>query len=277
MNNLTTQFQTKYFNEQRYDYPFLIERRENYMKEYAFGTLKIQLFFVALIVGLLLTITITTQAASIQGSKHDLTASWRGYKHAGWKFNDYKSPCAYCHVPHNGSSDGPLWNRPLPAANSYTVYDSNTLDSSTTSISTQSLLCLSCHDGTIAVDNVLNKPADYVNNTGSHRRMSRDTTGDSCNECHDTKEYGVTQAFLTTDLSNDHPVSFTYNSALATADGELRDPSVNSGLGGSIANTMLSNGKLECTSCHNVHDPQYEPFLIKPNNNSQLCTTCHIK
>ncbi|KXS44347.1 MULTISPECIES: cytochrome c3 family protein [unclassified Candidatus Frackibacter] len=229
-----------------------------------------------IVIGLLLAINFTVQAGTIQNSKHDLTASWNQYKHAGVKFNDYKSPCAYCHVPHNSSSDGPLWNRPLPSANAYTVYDSNTLDSSTTSISTQSLLCLSCHDGTIAVDSVLNKPADYTQ-ASEHKRMSTDTTNDSCNSCHNNKDLGVTEAFLSQDLSNDHPVSFTYDSALATADGELRDPSASSGITGTIADDMLSNGKLECTSCHNVHDPQYEPFLIKPNTNSQLCTTCHIK
>jgi predicted CXXCH cytochrome family protein len=224
----------------------------------------------------LLIFNFTVYAGSIVGSKHDLTAEWRGYTHAGYKFNDYKSPCVYCHVPHNSSSDGPLWNRPLPSAGAYTLYDSYSLDASISSVSTQSLLCMSCHDGTIAVDSVLNQPANYTESE-VHNRMSRDTTSDSCNSCHDSKDLGVTEAFLTTDLSDDHPVSFTYDSTLATTDGELKDPSEESGLGGSINDVMLTNGKLECTSCHDVHDPDYVPFLIKSNSGSQLCTTCHIK
>ncbi|MDH5300659.1 MAG: cytochrome c3 family protein, partial [Gammaproteobacteria bacterium] len=71
---------------------------------------------------------------------------------------------------------------------------------------------------------------------------------------------------LSTDLSNDHPIAFGYNTLLATSDGELIDPAsttyIDSRLGRSAAgaaatkNRMavpLENGSLECTSCHDPH------------------------
>jgi len=225
---------------------------------------------------LILATTSLIHAGTIVGSKHDLSALAKKGVHTSWGvYQDYKQVCVYCHIPHNSNQDGgPLWNRPLPSANSYNLYESNTLDSSTHSINTQSLLCLSCHDGTIAVDAVLNQPMPDNADLGGH--MNYEGTQGNCGWCHG----GGTAAqqlgsFLSQDLSNDHPVSFTYDSTLASTDGSLKDPSVPSGLGGSIASDMLSNGQLECTSCHNVHDPQYGNFLIKESQN--LCITCHQK
>ncbi len=80
-------------------------------------------------------------------------------------------------------------------------------------------------------------------------------------------------------MSNDHPISFTYDAALATSDGELFDPStISSGLGGTIAADMLFGNKLECASCHDVHNAAGNPdLLVKANTASALCLTCHDK
>jgi hypothetical protein len=97
-----------------------------------------------------------------------------------------------------------------------------------------------------------------------------------------------------TDLRFEHPISFSYSSALALADGGLEDPSTTmSGLGGTIAEDLLDDGYMECTSCHDVHVPRKtvsgcngchrvpgrEPSLsIRiPNEKSALCLTCHKK
>ena len=82
-----------------------------------------------------------------------------------------------------------------------------------------------------------------------------------------------------TDLSDDHPISFTYNTALATADGGLWDPaSALSGLGGTIDADLLSGSMVECSSCHDVHNSYGIPFLlVKSNAASALCLTCHDK
>ena len=88
-------------------------------------------------------------------------------------------------------------------------------------------------------------------------------------------------AILGTDLSDDHPISFTYGTTLATADGELFDPTITaSGLGGNIDADMLfgaTNDQLECASCHDVHDDTHGNFLIMSNTASALCLTCHNK
>ena len=89
------------------------------------------------------------------------------------------------------------------------------------------------------------------------------------------------------DLSKDHPISFEYTPALATADGELYDPTAtDSGLGDKIDVDMLfDNGsgvktKVECASCHDVHNSKSagnSKLLLIANNDSALCLTCHNK
>ena len=73
----------------------------------------------------------------------------------------------------------------------------------------------------------------------------------------------------TTHLSDDHPISFIYNSSLAAEDGELHDPSR---LPGPI---RLENEKLQCTSCHDPHDNINGHFLVITTQNSALCLECH--
>ncbi|NOY60274.1 MAG: cytochrome C, partial [Calditrichaeota bacterium] len=81
---------------------------------------------------------------------------------------------------------------------------------------------------------------------------------------------------------NDHPVSFTYDAALASTDGGLYDPtSQTSGLGGTIDADMLYSSKLQCASCHDVHNNHSNGtsghLLVKSNASSALCLTCHNK
>jgi predicted CXXCH cytochrome family protein len=74
-----------------------------------------------------------------------------------------------------------------------------------------------------------------------------------------------------TDLSQDHPISFTYDSSLATTVGNLVDPST-------LTNKVRldHNSQMQCTSCHDPHDNQYGNFLVLPPSGSNLCSTCHI-
>lgn len=75
--------------------------------------------------------------------------------------------CVFCHTPHGGRTDvagggAPLWNRALPPSNQFTTYDSpnfdNDLGAETAGPKGVSLACLSCHDGTIALDAMINAP-----------------------------------------------------------------------------------------------------------------------
>jgi hypothetical protein len=187
--------------------------------------------------------------AAITGSVHD-------FSNDSW--NPSGEICIVCHTPHNATSTiAPLWNHRLTSA-TYTTYSSPSLTASVGQPSASSKACLSCHDGTIGLDAYGGRPGTTF------------MTGDEN---------------LGTDLSNDHPISFTYDATLATADGGLHNPTVKTvaSLGGkTIANGMLIGNKLECGSCHDVHNnkgdaPNTSRLLVVNNANSALCLTCHNK
>lgn len=169
--------------------------------------------------------------------------------------------CVFCHTPHNADPSVPLWNHTLSTA-SYTAYDSPTMDAVDNggwsgSDGNVSALCMSCHDGTIAVGSLVNPgPLGPPGDTTS--------TIDLINA----------NANLGTDLTNDHPVAFTYDATLQTADGELNDPA---GLTGAVRLFGAGADQVECASCHDPHDNTNVPFLVTSNSGSALCTTCHVK
>lgn len=186
-------------------------------------------------------------AADIKGSAHDFSSELQ--------WNPNGEICVVCHTPHGSGTDTivPLWNHKTTQS-TFTVYSSPTLNASVGQPSGASKACLSCHDGTIAYD-------AYGNKTGTL--------------------YVEDGALMGTDLSNDHPISFKYDSALITSDGGLQNPeTAMSGLGGTIENDLLIDKKLECSSCHDVHNGASEEaqhLLVKANSGSALCLTCHIK
>lgn len=210
----------------------------------------------------------TAWAGTITGSAHD-------FSRAGINFTGGQI-CVACHTPHGRNitvTDAPLWNHALTTA-SYTLYSSGTLNAGPLAQpSGVSKLCLSCHDGTVALDSF----------GGSTSTTAGVMTG--------TKAVG---AAAQGSLANDHPIGFAYNTALATADGALYDPatrSVTVGAGGSrsktdtVAALMLFNSRLECASCHDVHNSftandgtgMGYPLLRVTKAGSAICLTCHNK
>ena len=127
------------------------------------------------------------------------------------------------------------------------------LDATTGQPDASSKLCLSCHDGTVAVDN-------FGDQTGGTHFLSGNSS-------------------IGTNLNDDHPISFTYDASLVSSDDGLYDPTTtNSGLGGTIAQDMLIGGQVQCASCHDVHNSiGVEKLLRKTNAASALCLTCHNK
>jgi predicted CXXCH cytochrome family protein len=122
-----------------------------------------------------------------------------------------------------------------------------------------SLACLSCHDGVTGFDALVNKPGSGAGTTPTFT--------------FNPMPAGVTK--LGTDLTNDHPISFTYNAALATADGGLVTPASDSLV---VTGIPLYSEKMECASCHNVHNnTTAQPFLRVANAGSGLCLKCHVK
>ena len=205
-----------------------------------------------------------------------------------YKSDNESEICIFCHTPHGGNTQGPLWNRSLPGAGSFTHYNSATISnylqglSVTRAVNDESLLCLSCHDGTIAVNHVLNQN----NVTGPPTIAGGD-------QPIVTDFFGVPNpAYIGTNLSDDHPISFSYNSVrteyedvLSTRKGQLKDVATATNGGNGVRFFGGAQSRVECSSCHDPHvdysagsgQEAYAPFLIMPNTGSQLCLACHNK
>ncbi len=90
--------------------------------------------------------------------------------------NNYGEVCVYCHTPHGGNAgvQAPLWNRTINIT-SYTVYSGTLASGQTvTQPGASSLMCLSCHDGTIAIDSVINMPG-----SGNYLSAQTNTVSDT--------------------------------------------------------------------------------------------------
>jgi predicted CXXCH cytochrome family protein len=192
--------------------------------------------------------------AGVDGSAHDFeTATWNSTK---------QDICGPCHTPHNGdiTQSAPLWNHTLSAA-TYTLYND---DSSSDSFDATDIgqpdgtskLCLGCHDGSIALDAF----GGATPSPGTFMPAGKQVGGSGL-------------------LTDEHPISFTYDDALASTDGELELPTTkDSGLGGTIQAEMLVSDKMQCSSCHDPHNTAGVTYLLrKSNTGSALCLTCHIK
>ena len=108
-----------------------------------------------------------------------------------------------------------------------------------------SKLCLSCHDGTVALTETVRgaSGSTYLPPGGAN---------------------------LGTDLSDDHPISFVYSPGLAAQDPQIRPP-----LALPAPLKLDRSGELQCTTCHDAHDNRYGDFLVMSNERSQMCTSCH--
>lgn len=200
-------------------------------------------------------------SAAITGSAHDFSSeTWISGSQI----------CVACHTPHGANvsvTDAPLWNHAL-TTQVYTLYSTSpTLNATPGQPTGTSRLCLSCHDGTVALNNygggVVGAP-EFM--TGSE----------------------AVGAAAQGSLANDHPISITYNTALSTADGGLYDPStrnvtVGSGANtrtGTIQNLLLYANQVQCASCHDVHNSQTAQtanLLRISATGSAICLSCHNK
>lgn len=236
----------------------------------------------------IITAGVVVHAATVVGTRHDLSSpsafpAGTGPGPIRSSPSDATSEvCVFCHTPHNAGSiaDAPLWNKNLNAAEpTYTMYTSDVLGTQGLNYSAaeqpvvsgktvhlrNTRLCLTCHDGTIALGNLANLPPGYAGDV----QMTYVGKGTI------TTMPTYAEGFLDVDLSDDHPVSIPYMNA---QDPELSGsipvvPPVVSGV--KIYPDGVSTNYVECTSCHNPHDNTNPPFLVATNQNSGLCTTCH--
>lgn len=182
---------------------------------------------------------------SVVDSPHNLSSSGPGTTHA----LDEDRVCVFCHTPHGSRTNAPLWNRKDSTA-FYTPYDSPTLRANPGQPTGTSKLCLSCHDGTVALGDLVS--------TQSPISMSGSQT------------VTAGSGLIGTDLRDDHPISFAYVDSVAGSNGELAAPQT-----WDPALKLDDAGMLQCTTCHDPHDNQWEEFLVLSNDEAALCRQCH--
>lgn len=236
---------------------------------------------------------------TISGSPHDLSSGDAALN------EDNNEICVYCHTPHGARTDieAPLWNKPeATAPGGYTTYDSTTIDGTILSVGSVSIACLTCHDGTQAVDAVINAPGTGLGDGNIADGLTTVT--------------GI--ANLGTDLQNDHPIGIRYGggdggtltatdpdfvtASTGTINGNTAwwvDTSAGGGTAGVRDKTDMvlytrDNGGtpepfVECASCHDPHvgDPDDAggtnaagsdvSFMRIENANSDVCLACHVK
>jgi hypothetical protein len=252
--------------------------------------------------------------AGIANTKHNLTSTGPGPN----KTTSTDQICVFCHTPHGAdtSASVPLWNKKLPA-NTYQTYkdlNTSTLNGEILPVGSVSLACLSCHDGTQAMDNIINAPG-----SGGF-----DVTGGGITGLNFTWSNGADTLTgtpipnLGTDLRNDHPIGIEYcggglNGTATTVSGTCKNPdfvqasvqtkTVNGnqvfwvdtvpGTPGVREKTDISlytrtftgtgqpGPAVECASCH---DPHVETkgsdnlhFMRVTLAGSQICLSCHVK
>jgi predicted CXXCH cytochrome family protein len=168
----------------------------------------------------------------------------------------------FCHLPHDTPLEGdtrnlPLWNHALSTVIAFEVYGSGSAqaDNDGHRLSADvslgpgpvSLFCLSCHDGSVAVNRYGALPGSVFIN-GRYK-------------------IGGGGA-----LTNMHPIGFSY--------AEVMDNDINKDpmLGTQPLGNLLWDGRMECPTCHDVHNSRNtgEKFLWVSDRHSDLCCSCHL-
>ncbi|UCD27559.1 MAG: hypothetical protein JSV03_10620 [Planctomycetota bacterium] len=183
---------------------------------------------------------------TVVGSPHDLSVSGPGPIHALYE----EQVCIFCHAPHNATGQKPLWNRYMPPTH-YRIYESSTTDARIDQPSGPSKMCLSCHDGALALGLVSSRPVNEPI-VMSHRTIPPGPSD------------------LTNDLSDDHPIGFRYDRPLAARDRQLKNPD--------LISKELPLGKhseVHCTTCHDPHNNRLGDFLRITDVRSAICLSCH--
>ncbi|MBI4718289.1 MAG: cytochrome c3 family protein [Planctomycetes bacterium] len=172
----------------------------------------------------------------VLGSKHDFSAITGSAVDA----------CSACHVPHlqairprEGDGSGAALELFRIAGQREVLVPGRYMPG------TSSLICLSCHNGTIAASTI----------GTSHALMDGNA-----------ETLGGLGGFT----ARDHPVGVEYPEG-----GKGYHPRARVLAGGRV---RLPEGRIECISCHDPHNAAgVEKMLAMPNRRSALCLTCHQK
>jgi len=212
--------------------------------------------------------------AGVVGSVHDMT------QYTGSVGDSQGRVCAFCHTPHHALTDAsldynPLWSHTVMNTNYAQYYQSATLDATIDSanlLAGPSRLCMSCHDGVIAVD-------QHYGIAGNKTLTAADGFGQA----------GIAQ---TNQLGNDHPIGFDYIAVAGdtVSGGTGTDTGIKAATeeyatnnGVTIQSRLFAGTIMTCATCHDVHNKKNKDvgatnyLLLAPNTDSALCTSCHVK
>jgi predicted CXXCH cytochrome family protein len=161
------------------------------------------------------------------------------------------SACLFCHAPHSAMGAKALWSEKL-STTTYTLYTGTLNQEQQPALGSSSNLCLSCHDGTVAVG----QTTPYGNIRMQGAMYPQDVFG--------------------TSLQGVHPFNFKLPLDQNTPN---LWPEVIAGTGTHNRAVKLIDGNVQCTSCHDPHnqniDPVAQKFLVMDNTGSALCLACH--
>jgi len=250
---------------------------------------------ITLALGALTALMPSISKATIVGSAHDfyggsatnLWAAGTGPR-AG---SSGANVCGECHDVHksvatassggSGTSSGPLWvHAPSANASSYILYSSagsETFDSLglTVKLGDSSIACLSCHDGTVGVNQKFTTAIDGTT-TGTNTFL----TGTSAAK---TVPSGYVLAIGGNDLTHVHPIGISYSAAMTAQTTKFGAPELNPITSTFKTSTTLISAQLkasssgvndamECSTCHDIHSMSDRNIPHGQN----LCISCHL-
>ena len=216
---------------------------------------------IVLTVGVLLTATVgQAQQGAVAETLHNLSISGPGEIRSSTE----TEICKFCHIPHNPVEPEPLWGHKLSAVSSYDTPEMSA-GHGTRALAPQpdgsSRLCLSCHDGTVALGDIAGEPQPIA--MAGAQRLTRGRRG-----------------FIGTDLSGSHPISFVVPDQAPDEAGWDMGIRPLSAIQTDRDIKLDARGKMQCTTCHDPHsDANYRPgqvphFWVKPTVDG-VCLTCH--
>ncbi len=204
---------------------------------------------------LALTAPAVSLAGTIANTPHDLSSVSTGPN----KSSSQSDTCVFCHIAHNGNpgANRPLWSHTMTTTNltwaPTTTVRGTTIPTSITSTQLQgSRGCMSCHDGTVAVGDLITGVGGTV--TGPNLTSGKLTTG--------------INLLNPATMQTNHPLGVSMPAAVA---GFTAYKTVAPG----SAVNYDANGYVQCDSCHNPHDDSNTKFLKINPAGGAICFTCH--
>jgi hypothetical protein len=224
------------------------------------GGTMVRIAAIILLLCLLLPGTVTAQRSGVATTLHNLSVTGPGEI----KATTETQICKFCHIPHSAVVPQPLWGHAMSRVEQYEVPEIR----STRGLKRlpqpdgSSRLCLSCHDGAVALGDVAGERRPIRMLGAQYLTPGR-------------------RGYIGTDLSGSHPISFVVEDAEWDTSGEV-DMGIRpvNAIAADRQVKLDGNGKMQCTTCHDPHSDRFfqagkvPHFWVKPTV-SEVCLTCH--